>query len=80
VVGEFAGKQRAQHVGDGLSAIERHDLDAAALFWRDVDGEPRGERAGVRFAEVTASGVRTRASASPGRAAKARLALRPLIA
>ena len=28
--GEFAGEQRAQHVGDGEAALKRGDLDPAA--------------------------------------------------
>jgi hypothetical protein len=53
-VGEFAREQLAQHVGDGPSALEGRDLDAATLFRRNVDGEPRGEEAGFRFAPKTA--------------------------
>jgi hypothetical protein len=72
--GEFAREQRAQHVGDGQSAPKGGDLDAAALSGSDVDREPCASRDGGD------SGLRTQASASFGRAAKARLKSRSLIA
>ena len=40
---KFAGEEGAQHVGDGLAALEGRDLDAGAQLWRHIDGEPRGE-------------------------------------
>jgi hypothetical protein len=79
-VGEFAREQLAQHVGDGLSAPERGELDVGALFRGDVDGEPRSEEVGFRFARrqgFPRADPRIRVA---GRAAKARLSMRPLIA
>ena len=47
--GEFAREQRAQHVGDGQSALKGGDLDAAALSGSDVDREPRGVETWLRI-------------------------------
>jgi hypothetical protein len=79
-VGEFAREQLAQHVGDGPSAPERGDLDAGALFQGDVEVSRAVKRLASDSREGRASRVRTHVSASLGRAAKARLAMRPLIA
>ena len=47
--GEFAREQRAQHVGDGQSALKGGDLDAAALSGSDVDREPCGVETWLRI-------------------------------
>jgi hypothetical protein len=39
-VGKFAREELAQHVGDCQPMPEGDDLDAPALLWGDVDGEP----------------------------------------
>ena len=77
--GEFAREQVAQHVGDGDTAPEGGDLDAAAQRWRDIDGQPRGEGGGVT-ARRGASGALIQLSALPGRAAKPRPVARSLMA
>ena len=51
--GEFAGEQVAQHVCDGLAALEGRDLDPAPQLRRHVDGEPRG-------VEIAGAGRRSR--------------------
>jgi hypothetical protein len=79
-VGELARQQLAQHVGDGLSALERGDLDAAALFRVTSMVSRAVKKLASDSSEDRASRVWTHVSASLGRAAKARLAMRPLIA
>src|SRR5438445_12450971 len=46
-LGKFAGEQVAQHVGDGLAALEGDDLDATAQLGCDVDRQPGGESGAV---------------------------------
>src|SRR5579885_3307086 len=46
-VREFSREQLAQHAGDGLTAPESSDLDAAAQCRGDVNGEPGGEALGA---------------------------------
>jgi hypothetical protein len=79
-VGEFAREQLAQQVGNGPSAREGGDLDAARCsgVTSKVSRAVKSLASGSR--EDRASRVRTHVSASLGRAAKARLAGRRLIA
>jgi hypothetical protein len=79
-VGEFTREQLAQHVGDGLSALEGRDLDAPRCSGVMSMVSRAAKRLASDSREDRASRVRTHVSASLGWAAKARLAMRPLIA
>jgi hypothetical protein len=78
--GEFAREHRAQHVGDGQSALKGGDLDAAALPEGDVDRDPCGVETWLSISRGRGLRAAHPASASLGRAANARLGSHSLIA